>query len=97
MSRDISKKYLERFINELKESVIREECWRCECFQGFLTQLGLDFEIVLPFAELEKLKVEQEEMHCCLGCEPCGPAEVYSRYLVAHSENNSDDKGEKRK
>ncbi|MEE9543361.1 MAG: hypothetical protein V3V95_06235 [Thermodesulfobacteriota bacterium] len=95
MSRDISKENLERSVDELKSSVTREECWSCECFQGFFAQLGLDFKKVLPCAELEGLKVEPDEMHSCLGCESCGPAEVYSRYLVADSESNSDDKEKK--
>jgi len=79
-------KGIKELVEELKGSVIREECRTCECFQGFIAQLEMDFENILPDADLHDMKVEPEKMHCCLGCSPCPPADVYSRYLAPHDE-----------
>jgi len=82
MSIDVSNKDLKGLLDDLKNSLVKDECWKCECFQGFLAQLELDFEEVLPLEELDKLKVIPEVIHCCLGCDPCPPADVYARYLA---------------
>lgn len=86
MAREINKEYLERLLEDLKGSVTRQECWSCECLQGLLVQLEIDFKDVLPCAGLEELKVGLEETHKCLGCEPCGPGEVYTEYLLEETD-----------
>ena len=67
-------------LKRLRGGVRREECWTCDCLQGFLTQLEMDAE---PAAAglIEPLKAPAAQMHGCLGCEPCPPGEVYSDHL----------------
>jgi len=72
-------------LNALKKSVIIEECWNCECFQGFLAELEGDMEEGVYVEELGTLHVERSKVHACLGCQPCPPAAVYSKYLAARS------------
>lgn len=69
-----------RLIRELKESVIKNECWSCECFQAVVAQLEIDgtpgvAQQILP------LKISAREIRPCLGCDPCPPAELFARYL----------------
>jgi hypothetical protein len=57
-----------------------EECKSCDCLQGFLAQLQIDLgdtglEVARPFM------VPRQEMHGCLGCDPCPPGEAFSAYL----------------
>jgi hypothetical protein len=69
-----------RLVAQLRASVPHESCWSCDCFQGFLVQLKLDGESQV--AELvEPLLVVPEEMHGCLGCDPCPAADLYANYL----------------
>ena len=67
-------------IERLRQAVRHEQCWTCDCLQGFLTQLELDAgedvgDLTAP------LKVPAEAMHGCLGCDPCPPGQVYADYL----------------
>ena len=70
---------VETFLNRLRKSITRKECETCDCLQGLLTQ----FELDCPEAAeaVESLKVPCEEMHGCLGCDPCPPAALFSEYL----------------
>lgn len=56
--------------------MIRDECRDCECLQGVLVQIEIDAadnvsDITGP------LKVSPAQMHSCLGCDPCPPAEIF--------------------
>ena len=63
-----------------EESFPHEECGTCECFLGYVTQLGLDST---PDAQavLEVYYPERSQVHGCLGCDPCPPGDLYSTYL----------------
>jgi hypothetical protein len=66
----------------LREAMILEECLTCECMQGFLTQLEID--AAEEVTELTtSFKVTRAEMHPCLGCDPCPPADLFAEYLRA--------------
>lgn len=76
----LSRKEVEKIIEQMKDGVARPECWTCDCFQGLLTQLEMDCtedieDIVAP------LKVPKERMHGCLGCIPCPAGELFSEYI----------------
>ena len=63
-------------VENLGSAMCRDECRNCECLQGVLVQIeivaGEDVsEITGP------LKVSAEQMHSCLGCNPCPPAEIF--------------------
>lgn len=67
-------------IERLRKSVRHEACWTCDCLQGLLTQLELDANQDVA-GLVGPLKVSREQMHGCLGCDPCPPGEVYGDYL----------------
>lgn len=72
---------VEKLLNELEASIARPECRTCECFQGFLAQLEGDCEpAALP--KIQSMEVPDDQLHSCLGCDPCPPADVYTRYLI---------------
>lgn len=72
-----------------------EECRTCDCFLGFIAQLELDSqEDVSDIAS--PLKVPREQMHCCLGCNPCPPAEAHSNYIRQNQEAEMKDAGKGR-
>jgi len=59
---------------------VREVCSTCECFLGYLAQLRIDSDpadkdLFIPF------KVKREDMHHCLGCDPCPPGDLYAEYM----------------
>ena len=65
---------------KLEKLVEKEECWSCDCLQGLLTQLELDSPDDLTRVT-ESLKTARNEMHGCLGCDPCPPAELFAEYI----------------
>lgn len=65
---------------KIKKSAVRDECWTCECFQGFVTQLMIDLEVEDPL-ELEQLSKDKSLLHSCLGCDPCPPGNLFQEYL----------------
>ncbi len=69
----------ERWINRLRQSAAKTECWSCECLQALLTQVERDCPEVA--ATVGPMKVASKGMHHCLGCEPCPPADVFAEYL----------------
>lgn len=78
-------------VKQLEELVSRKECWSCDCLQGLLTQLELDCcEIA---AVVKSLKVPTEEMHGCLGCDPCPPGEAFARYIRRQNESADEHEG----
>ncbi|MFQ6014796.1 MAG: hypothetical protein ACE5NP_05075 [Anaerolineae bacterium] len=60
-----------------------ERCRECECLQGALVQLSLESEDEGLQAEIESLQVARSEMHGCLGCDPCPPADLLAEYLLS--------------
>jgi hypothetical protein len=77
MKRKITHKEVVKILEDLKDSLPRAECQTCECYQGFLIQLEIEaLEIIKDLTD--PLKVNSFEMHGCLGCDPCPPAEAFT-------------------
>lgn len=73
-------KDVEKILSNLQKYLIKEECWSCDCLQGFLAQLELDSETDITHL-ITSFKVSKDEMHGCLGCDPCPPGEAFSAYI----------------
>jgi len=80
MVQKLNLKEVKSLLEQLKSSAHKEECWSCDCLQGFLVQLKFDSLDDID-ATISPLKVPRTKMHSCLGCIPCPPAEVYSDYM----------------
>ena len=70
---------IQRLIDEVLREMPREDCRTCDCFLGFVTRLELDSrddvrDLTNP------LKSAKAQIHGCLGCNPCPPAEAYTNY-----------------
>lgn len=64
----------------IKPWLDEEQCRTCECLQLALIQIEMDDEenmsvVVAPH------KIFHEQMHPCLGCEPCPPAQALVDYV----------------
>jgi hypothetical protein len=71
---------VEALIDRARASFPHDACLTCECFLGYVTQLGLDAdEEVTPL--LAEMGIESNRTHNCLGCEPCPPADLFADYL----------------
>ncbi len=55
-------------------------CRTCDCYQGFVTQLELEAGADAA-GVAAGLKVPADQMHGCLGCDPCPPADAFAAYL----------------
>lgn len=87
MSEQLSLAEARDLVRRLRESVSRKECWSCDCLQGLLTQLELDYP---ELGELvEPLKISHQQMHGCLGCATCLPGELFAQYLQRQKESTS--------
>jgi hypothetical protein len=80
MEREPTVDEVKSFLEKLRASTQKEECWSCDCLQGFLCQLELDAGEEV--AELPaSLRVSSSQMHECLRCEPCSPGEIFAHYI----------------
>lgn len=71
---------LQTMLHRAEEQFPHGACNTCECFLGYLAQLRIDSDsankdLFLPF------KVRREDMHHCLGCDPCPPGDLYAEYM----------------
>jgi len=74
-------------VSEVKENIKKaeitfrhQECATCECYLGYVTQLKIDST---PEAQqfLKEYEPDRDQIHSCLGCDPCSPGILYSNYL----------------
>jgi hypothetical protein len=78
-----------QILDRVRDSIRHDECWTCDCLQGFLAQLEMDAEPAA--AELiEPLKVPATQMHGCLGCDPCPPGAAFADYLRGMNQQAGD-------
>ena len=82
----ISVQELVPILKAIDRAILHDECWQCECLQGFLTQLKMDIPAESQQI-IQVLQVGPGEMHACRGCTPCPPADLYADYLRAHGSN----------
>jgi len=73
-------KKIEKYCKKIKKSAVKNDCWTCDCLQGFITQLLIDLEKE-DVSELKKLLKDKQFLHSCLGCDPCPPGALFSKYL----------------
>jgi hypothetical protein len=55
-------------------------CLTCECFLGLTAQLSTDTDgdgknLLAPY------KIENRNIHHCLGCDPCPPGDLYAAIM----------------
>lgn len=80
MKPGLTRDEVKQAIGQAEAGFPHEECLRCDCFHGFLVQLEMD--AVEDVSDLTgRFKVAREEMHGCLGCEPCPPGTLFTEYL----------------
>lgn len=76
----LSIEQVQEIIKQSQYSFRHEECATCECYLGFLAQLELDGDQEIR-EYLAALKPSRENIHSCLGCDPCPPGILYTDYL----------------
>jgi len=86
MQNSLSVSELRDLLDKAVISFRDEECRSCECYLGYLAQLEIDSgregrEI------LKEHKPPRDEVHSCLGCDPCAPGILYSIYLRKKSDD----------
>ena len=83
MEETLSASQVKALIKNAIDGFPHAECATCECFLGYLTQLEIDAD---PSSQpiLLKHKPDRLEIHTCLGCDPCPPADYYAEYLRNH-------------
>jgi hypothetical protein len=71
---------VESLLNEAAESFPHESCLACECFLGLVAQFRIDGEHECKDL-LNVYKIERNNIHSCLGCEPCPPGNLFAAYM----------------
>ena len=72
-------------LQEAQLAFRHEECATCECYLGFLTQLEIDADQDAQIY-IQKNIPPREEIHACLGCDPCPPGVQFAEYLQNKSQ-----------
>jgi len=80
MDNPLSVSEVKEFIRKAEESFRHEDCKSCECYLGYIAQLKIDSsQEAKKF--IESYMPDREQIHACLGCDPCPPGVLYSAYL----------------
>jgi hypothetical protein len=80
MKPGLTRDEVKQAVEQAEAGFPHEECLRRDCFHGFLTQLEMD--AVEDASDLTgRFRVPREEMHGCLGCDPCPPGSLFADYL----------------
>lgn len=77
---------IQTLLKAAEDSFPHGACNTCECFLGYLAQLRIDSDsadkdIFTPF------KFRREDMHKCLGCDPCPPGDLYAAYMLKRQQS----------
>lgn len=80
MTESLSRQEVKTLLNRARETFPHDACLTCECFLGYLVQLGIDAGQDVG-ALLTEMGIDGERSHSCLGCEPCPPADLFAQYL----------------
>lgn len=91
MPERLSRSQMLLLIEDAIESFPHEECAACECFLGYISQLELDSGGVTPDL-VRQYKPDRKEVHSCLGCDPCPPADHFAKYLRENRRTTFEDK-----
>ena len=68
------------FLKTALDSFPHDYCQDCECFLGFVTQLRVDSDSE-SHNLLKQYRVDRNNIHSCLGCDPCPPGDLYAEYV----------------
>ena len=71
---------VQTFLDEASDSFPHDACLTCECFLGYVTRLRVDSDETSRDL-IDAYQVERENMHSCLGCNPCPPGDLYAKYI----------------
>jgi hypothetical protein len=81
MTQKLNHQELKMLLEQAREAFPHEACLTCECFLGYVAQLGIDAgeDVVALLAEMG---IDRKHTHNCLGCEPCPPADLFAKYSL---------------
>jgi hypothetical protein len=83
MKEPLSISTVKTLLDNAVEAFPHAACETCECFLGYVAQLSTESDG--PGKELlQGYKPRREDVHPCLGCDPCPPGEHYAQYLREH-------------
>ena len=87
MSPKLSYTDLQDRLAQVEQDFPHEACRTCECFLGYLARLTIDSSLSETGPDgqtvrslLAGYKPDRKEIHSCLGCDPCPPADHYAAY-----------------
>jgi hypothetical protein len=83
MKKQLSISTIKTLLSEAVEAFPHEACETCECFLGYITHLSIESDQA-GRELLESYQLRREDIHACLGCDPCPPGEYYAQYLQAN-------------
>jgi hypothetical protein len=76
----LGRKEIQALLQAAEESSPYGQCVACECFLGYIAQLGIDTNV--ESADLfTPYKVDRNNIRHCLSCDPCPPGDLYAQYI----------------
>jgi hypothetical protein len=80
MNEKLSVSDVKDLINKAEESFRHDECAACECYLSYVAQLEMDSDSEGQ-GYLKDYQPARDQIHACLGCDPCAPGILYTNYL----------------
>lgn len=73
-----------KLFDALKPWLAQERCRTCDCTQAALAQLQLDGSAAVQRLAARH-RLPPSDIHPCMGCDPCPPAEAWTEFARALS------------
>jgi hypothetical protein len=86
MAKRLARDEVRSLLEQARESFPRDDCLNCECFLGYLAQLGIDADQEVH-SHFDEMGIDYQHAHSCMGCDPCPPADLFADYLRGRTSN----------
>jgi hypothetical protein len=76
----LTREEVQQFLAVAAGTFPHDECLTCECFLGYVMRLRVDSD-ENSRDMIGEYQVERNNIHSCLGCDPCPPGDLYAEYV----------------
>jgi len=80
MKKPITVSEIKDYLAKAEFTFRHQECATCECYLGYVAQLEIDADQD-GRSYLKEYKLANDQIHSCLGCDPCPPGTLHANYL----------------
>ncbi len=87
MASTLTRQETQELLDRARASFPHDECLTCECFLGYVAQLGIDAGVEIN-SLFDEMGIDYQHAHSCMGCDPCPPADLLADHLRGQADGS---------